>query len=614
MCGFVGIFRRDDERVDPVLVRRMLKPLEHRGPDDNGVWCGERVGLGHVRLSILDLSERGHQPIIDRGNAGALVYNGEVYNYVSIRDELEREGAVFTSTGDTEVILKALEYWGPEKAIPRFDGMFAFAYFDIRERTLWLARDRLGIKPLYVAESGTEFFFGSEPKGVLAHPQMATRPNRLAVASFILRGRPDPRISFYEGIAAIEPGSWWKINEHGIVRRRWFHVLDALKPERILRNQLDGAVVQLEETLGESVDLHLVSDVPLATICSGGVDSSLITALARKSHNDLTSYVADIPFENGEGNQAQRVADHLGISLTRVVINRERFLRAWPRAVASGGPCFHPSDVALFTLVRVCSEDGIKVLLNGEGADELFGGYLWHEAAFRTYDWRSRLFRKIIPNPKWRRQAQQRLRNTQFNPLPGLGQIGNRAIATIDGEGEVRRRDLVKLLEPIRSKADRALLVRSLDDLYYSLDTLLRRHDRMSMASSVEMRVPFIENELIDLGMHLPRKAKYQRGQSKWVLKQVARKYLPDDIVFAPKKAFPVPGDYDAGSEALLRAGAAGELLHWTTSTRQALVDLAKHDSRLRFLLVGVELWSRLTFHGDNPVNLAEELIATANG
>jgi len=611
MCGFVGIFNKEGVGQERVVLEKMLNPIAHRGPDGHGIWLGEGVALGHHRLSILDLSDRAHQPILGARERSVLVYNGEVYNYKQLRSELEEEGSTFSSTGDTEVVLKALEKWGPEKALPKFDGMFALAYFDREEGSLWLARDRLGIKPLYVASCGAETLFGSEPRAILAHPRMRRQVDRLGLASFVLRGRPDPRITLYEGILALEPGSWLKIDRSGETRCTWFHVLDALEPRRIIEADPREAVRLLDRGLDESVRIHLASEVPLATICSGGVDSSLITALAKRAQDHVTAYVADVGPRRGEGQKAQRVADWLGVSLKRVPICREAFLRAWPEAVRAGGPCFHRSDVALLILVRACHADGIKVLLNGEGADELYGGYLWQEAEFRKYDWRSRVLLALNPVPRWRHQARRHLQDIQFNPLPGLGTPGFRAIATIDGEGEIRRRRLEEKLAPVTPMADRAFLVRCLDDLYYSLDTLLRRHDRMAMASSVEMRVPFLENTLIDLGIHLPRRAKYRRGHPKWVLKQVARRYLPADIVFAKKMAFPIPQEFDDGTQVLLNKGAAAELLHWSTPVRKALIEECGRDARLRFLLVGVELWAEIMFLNETPERMAEELLGS---
>lgn len=592
------------------MIETMLRPLEHRGPDGRGVWSAPGVGLGHLRLSILDLTENAHQPMLLRGATAALVYNGEVYNYRDIRQDLQREGVVFTSSGDTEVVLKALAAWGPAHAIPRFNGMFSLAFYDRNNHTIWFTRDRLGIKPLYVKLQDGFVIFGSEPKAVLAHPGVAKEVDRLAMAGFILRGRPDPRQTLFEGIEAVEPGWLWSVDRHQIQRTQWYHALEALDVDRILADQPNDAPTRLETALDESVALHLASDVPLATICSGGVDSSLITALAKRHQPDITAYVVDVPFEHGEGDIAQRAATHLGIPITRVPVSHEQYLRLWPEAVSfEGHPCFHRSNVALLGLVRRCRADGIKVLLNGEGADELFGGYLWHAGAYHANTLTTRVARALVP-PRFRRRLEARIRRGRFTPLEGIEGTNCRAAATVDGDGEARRNAIAAKLTPIASRADRALLARSVDDLYYSLDTLLRRHDRMAMASSVEMRVPFIENSVIDLGVHLSRRAKYRDGRGKWVVKKVAERYLPKDIVHARKRAFPMPPQFDAGSEVLLQRGATRDLMRWSSSTTEYVTDACRRDPTLRFLLVGFELWSQLEFGGRTIDDLGTQLLS----
>lgn len=591
----------------------MLAPMLHRGPDGRGTWAENELALGHLRLSILDPSERASQPMASAGGEGVLAYNGEVYNYRELRTELEREGVSFTSSGDTEVVLQALQRWGPRRAIPRFNGMFAFAYFDRGARELWLARDRLGIKPLYFAECGAELLFASEPAALLAHPDLPCRPERLAIASFILRGCPDPRLTLFEGVEALEPGTWWRVGAGGSERQRYFQVPDDLDVRRLIAPEPTDVVTRFEALLDESVRLHLASDVPLATICSGGVDSSLLAALASRHVKDLQCYVVDVAGERGEGDAALRVTDHLGLHLTSVRTDRESHLRLWPEAVwYDGHPSHHRSNVALLALARVCRADGVKVLLNGEGSDELFGGYGWHSRAYAAWDWRTRLGRALDLSPRGRREHRHGPHFESLMALPGMVSFGARGLAVIDGDNELRRRALFEKLAPVRSDADRAFLFRCFDDLYTNLDPLLRRHDRMAMAASIEMRVPFLENAVIDFGIHLPRRSKLRHGQSKWVVKQVARKLLPADIVYARKRAFPIPGAFDIGSEALLHGGMAGELLHWSQRTQEALIALAGSDADLRLALVGLELWGRLYLRHEKPDALAGELLALA--
>jgi asparagine synthase (glutamine-hydrolysing) len=591
----------------------MLAMMLYRGPDGSGTWAGSGLALGHLRLGILDPTDRARQPMASAGGEGVLAYNGEVYNYRELRAQLEREGATFTSSGDTEVVLQALQRWGPRQAIPRFNGMFAFAYFDVRERELWLARDRLGIKPLYFAESGAELIFASEPQAVLAHPQLQCRPDRLAIASFILRGRPDPRLTLFEGVESMEPGTWWRVSAGGTERHRYFRVPEALDIQRLVAPEASDVVAHLEGLLDESVRLHLASDVPLAAICSGGVDSSLIAALACRHRQDLDCYVADVAGDRGEGDAAQRVTEHLGLHLTRLRIDRETHLGFWPEAVwHDGHPCQRRSSVALLVLARGCHAAGVKVLLNGEGSDELFGGYGWYEEAYAAWGWRARLGRALDFSPAGRRARRDGMGFDSLMALPGVVSLGARGLAAIDGDTELRRRALFEKLAPVRSDADRAFLFRCFDDLYTNLDPLLRRHDRMAMAASIEMRVPFLESAIIDFGIHLPRRSKLRHGQRKWVVKQVAQKLLPAEIVHARKRAFPIPGAFDVGSEVLLHGGVAGELLRWSRVTQQAVTALAAHDEDLRFALVGLELWGRLYLRGEKPDALAGELLALA--
>ena len=397
MCGLVGIWRHDGGEADLQAIDAMLATIAHRGPDGIGAWQEGRVALGHRRLSIIDLSEAAAQPMLTEDGRGVLVYNGEVYNYRELRRDLEQEGVKFRSAGDTEVVLRALHHWGPQRCVAQFNGMFAFAYLDRRDGALWLGRDRIGIKPLLVADTGTEFIFGSEAKALVAHPRMARRLDRYAVAQWVLwRGRT-PNGTLFEGIDQLEPGALWKVANKGIEKHRYFDVVDEVDVDRLVaaaNGDSAGFVTGFRTLLKKSVRLHLASDAPLAAMCSGGVDSSLIAAYAKEELPDLPAYVADIPWIDGEGDQAERVGRHLGIDVRRILVNQACFLRLWPHAVwHSDAPSTHPSDAALLAVAQACRADGIKVLLTGEGSDELFGGYDWQSA---TYDqWRSRAWRPV---------------------------------------------------------------------------------------------------------------------------------------------------------------------------------------------------------------------------
>ncbi|MCC6981931.1 MAG: asparagine synthase (glutamine-hydrolyzing) [Bauldia sp.] len=615
MCGLAGVWRHDGGPVTREEIAAMVAPIVHRGPDDSGEWLSGRVGFGHRRLSIIDLSAASRQPMITADGLGVLIYNGELYNYRELRAEMEREGARFTTTGDAEVVLQALHRWGPESSLPRFNGMFAVAYFDGREKALWLARDRIGIKPLLVADTGRELLFASEAKAILAHPRFERRINERVLDRFLLGRSWDSTTSFFAGIEGVAPGSWWRVSEAGVERRTYFDVLGAVDVERLVANgRADpGSFVEpFAAALRASTKLHLASDAPLGTMCSGGVDSSLITAYAKETLPDVRAFVADIPWPGGEAAQAERVGKHLGVPVERVRVDRTRLLGLWPRTVwHSDGPTSHPSDAALLAVTETCRDSGIKVLLTGEGSDELFAGYDWYAGtlrAWRRLEWPRRLFTRR------RRRLGRDLRAAPFSNMPAARdhRLRRRLILFLDGERELYAHRLLERLGPVEPASDRAFLAHALFDVSDYISWILHRHDRIGMAASMEMRVPFLENAMFDFAFHLPRRAKFRRRTSKWVVKEAAAKVLPREVVYARKKGFPVPEAFTLGSEAILAGGMVADRFGWTAEATRRVMAMAREDAHLRFQLAGAELWMRLFFDGASADALGERLLASA--
>jgi len=613
MCGIAGLWRRDGKRLDPDDIAQMLATIVHRGPDGEGTWCDGNFCFGHRRLTILDTTDRASQPMLTSDGEGVLTYNGETYNYRELRRALEAEGCLFRSTGDTEVVLSALHHWGPERAIPRFNGMFALAYFDRRNATLWLARDRLGIKTLVTADVGDELLFASEVKALLAHPRMPRRVDPMALTKWLVSPGRHPHRTLFESVESVAAGSWWKISTNGIEKHRYFHVLDALDIDRLTgadASRFPEIVDEFERGLMHSVTLHLASDVPLAAMCSGGVDSSLVTAYAKDRRPDITAYVADMEFAHGEGDQGALAGKHLGVPVKRVAIDRERYLRLWPECVwHADGPLIHNSDPALLAVTRTCRADGIKVLLTGEGSDELFGGYHVHTSLWRKLR-RLEILQPLIPSA--RRKARRIAAGlASFEGRPQQS-IDRKLAIAIDADEEFVRQRIVAQLAPIEPLSDRAYLAYCIVDLCGYLTTLLHRHDRLGMAASMEMRVPFIENRIVDLAIHLPRWAKLHRRQGKRVVKQAAARRLPASIVYAPKKGFPTPGAFLRGSNRLLVDGRLAEVMAWNQSTTNEIVAMLEADGILCYQLVGLELWLRLFFSGETTDELGDRLVALA--
>ena len=606
--------------------------LEHRGPDDRGVWAGEGVGLGHTRLAILDPSPRGHQPFLTDDATGVLAYNGEIYNFRALRDELSRDGVAFRSETDTEVLLQALHVWGVEAAVARLNGMFAFAYYDRRDGCLWLARDRLGIKPLYVAGYGGGVAFASEMKALFAHPAVALEPDQHALFNLVLYERFDGGLTPYRGVRALPPGALLRIPAVGEPEQiSYFDMLRDLDPQRLVAAERDAFASQVdrfEALLRASVGRHMVSDVPLATMCSGGLDSSLVTALAREHHSGLVSYVADVEGVDGEEvRRAGAVAAHLGVPLRVVDVSAEAFFETLPAALqAQDQPLFFSQGVAALLVARDLREDGHKVILTGDGADELFGGYGHHADAYR----------------RWRRL---RLRGRQF-PLVGLGRLLSRLhsrfappdlarlardplyepggatarvpplnAALLDGARRQRfEAGLFHRLSPLEREEDRAFLVSSFADLRVHLGEYLRTMDAMAMSQSVENRVPFLDAELVDFALHLPVSAKYAGGTAKRVVHALARKHLPSGVLDLPKIGFGIKPRLWRGTEGMLRGGRVAELLGWQPADEPGILALLRRQPYYQFRLTAMELWLRMTFDGDSPDELSRRLSSLRDG
>ncbi|HKJ24323.1 MAG TPA: asparagine synthase (glutamine-hydrolyzing) [Myxococcota bacterium] len=617
MCGIAGIYHPDGRAADPAPLGPMLDRIAHRGPDGRGTWHHGPCALGHVRLAVLDRTERAHQPMVVGDGRGVLAYNGEVYNFARLRAELEAEGARFTSTGDAQVVAEALLRWGPERAVRRFDGMFAFAWLDRREGALWLARDPLGIKPLVLTRRGDALIFCSEPKGLLAHPDVPADVDPRELHRFLVLGRGGPERSILRGVELLPPGALWRVEGRREEQRRFFDLVEIIRPPRLARR---GAAVaraserELEDGLEQSVAGCLQSDAPLAALCSGGVDSSLVTALAAPRHPGLEAWVADVGHPS-EADAARRVGRHLGVSVHAVPLGREAYLRLWPEAVHhEDAPCRHPSSVPLLAVARACRQAGIAVLLTGEGADELFGGYPRYAHAHDLVR-QARLARRI-PGPLGRpaRLLAHWLRGVEHPRVPAAfdPRIRRRIEPVLAPESHLRRQALAAHLGHAVPPAEKAAHLLALDDLFEHLGWILSRHDRIGMAASIETRLPFLVRGLIALGLELPYGLKQRRGEPKWLLRRVARRHLPDGIVSARKRGFPVDSGHHAGSAALLRGGRVPELVGWTRAVADEMVPQIERSS-LRFHYVSLEIWARLRLGGESTDSVAEALAKAAS-
>jgi asparagine synthase (glutamine-hydrolysing) len=537
MCGICGIVAFDgagDEQRD--TVRRMVSLLRHRGPDGCAQWDDGTAVLGHARLAIIDLAG-GHQPMFNEHGTVAVVFNGEIYNFQSLHTELEARGHRFTTRSDTEVIVHGYEEWG-DAIVERLRGMFALAIWDVARKRLTFARDRFGEKPLYYygSRDGRAIAFASEIKALFADPGVPRELNQSKVSEYLAFRCVAGDETLFRGLRQLEPGSIM-ILEGGTprVRRYWSPVVP-------VANNGEPSRKQLEELLYDAVDCRLVSDVPLGTITSGGIDSSLVTAMAiRAAGNPLASFCVgfdDPTFD--ERPFAREVATAVGSTHHELAVSPSDVEGELDRLTwAHDEPLTHPNAIPMHLIFRFAKERaGVTVVLSGEGADELFGGYGWYSAARRLEDIRWLApFRHVIPRAARGRMGVLRKVLDPAYPLVANAVLDREMVERLSG-------DTSRLVESRRAFwppafAPTDALFRY-DQLVY-LPPLLQRQDRMSMAAGVEARVVFLDHALAETVNAIPAAAKLRGGVRKALLRDVAAGWIPERIISRPKVGFTLP-------------------------------------------------------------------------
>lgn len=616
MCAIAGILRRDGLPPDRDAVARMLAAMAHRGPDGAATHLAGPAAIGHARLAVRDLSALATQPLVT-GDGCVLAYNGEIYGEAPLRRTLEAAGDHIEGHGDARVLLAALARHGVAWTLPRIDGMFAFAWWDARTRILHLVRDRFGIKPLHVAATTSFVAFASELRALRTLDGVAARPDVRDLARRLLPGGADESRSPFAGVENVPPGGWWRIGQDGIERTTWCDPALDVDPARIIaggRERPAAWEARATRALETAVRDHLASDVPVAAFTSGGVDSNLVAALALRDRPDLVAYTVDTLDPRSELAAATAAARHLGLPLHPVPMDRATFLARFADTVlAYEHPLPHPCLVPTLLLAERARADGIVVALTGEGADELFGGY---QSLARTW----RLWRRAEA-PPWRWLPGRRARRRALAELPFSNQAGRRepggrasAEAALCAAADARARTVLAHLAGVGPAHDRAFLAHALDALRTHLSWLLLRHDRLSMAASIEARVPFLCRTVSDVALHLPPAAKLRQGHLKWVLRRIADHHLPRGQAWTQKQGFSVPDAHHAGTAAVLRGGLAAELLGWTRAAAEERLPVIEAQPRLRVRMLGLETWARLYLARESPGQVTERILARAAG
>jgi asparagine synthase (glutamine-hydrolysing) len=577
MCGIAGVWSATSPREE-LLVQwadEMADALAHRGPDDRGIWCDAAAGiaLGHRRLSIIDLSQAGHQPMVCRSGRYHLVYNGEVYNSPGLRAELLRDGAQFNGHSDTEVVLAAIALWGVERTVGRLVGMFAFALWDRAERTLHLCRDRFGEKPLYYASVGGDLVFASELKALVRHPQWSGRIDRDALALYLQHGYvPDP-FCIYEGAAKVRPGTLLTFRSPHPDSARTFEywsLREAVQrgAEHPFRGSETDASLEVERLLSESVRQQLLADVPVGAFLSGGVDSSAVVALMQR-YGSSTARTFSVGFDDPQFNEAphaRAVARHLGTDHEEMYVGA-----ADVQAVIPGLPGIYDEPFADTSqlptlLVARLARQQVSVALGGDGGDELFGGYdryrrvqrLWAAvgsvprpvrrplgtAASGLADWLDNLPNRYLPAARrwahWCRSASHVLRADNGLDIHGrlVSNWWRMAPPVLGG------RPHYTLLTHLHTDVPALGLIEQmmyLDTMSYLPGALLTKVDRATMSIGLETRLPFLDHHLVEFAWSLPVGMKVSDGRTKRVLRRMLHRHVPASLIERPKMGFGVP-------------------------------------------------------------------------
>jgi asparagine synthase (glutamine-hydrolysing) len=572
MCGIAGslAFRDGAFRVTPEFVTRMRETMVHRGPDGGDTWVGDggQIGLGFRRLAIIDLSNDAMQPMANEDGSVRLVFNGEIYNHAEIRRELESIGGHRwrTDHSDTEMIVHAFEEWGID-CLHRFRGMFALAIWDARKEELWLARDRIGIKPLYYSVHHGRLSFASEIKALLTDPEQERAVDHIALSHYLsFLTTPAPQ-TLFKGIKKLAGGTWLRVSSNGDIReQRYWDVWDHTDP---LVDVPEAEIAErLIEELRTSVRLRKESDVPVGVFLSGGIDSSTNAALFSEGEGTVKTfsigYTEDYASYKNEFHYARMMAERIGADHHELALTQDDLIDFLPTMVKlQDEPIADPVCVPVYYVSKLARDNGVIVAQVGEGADELFWGYPSWKTLLGLQHWDDKPFPRSakalgvvaarLAGKDRRREVEYLRRGSQGLPIFWSGaeaftEAQKQRLLSPALRSELKGLTGWDALEPIHDRftagswEDSRLAWMSYSDLSLRLpELLLMRVDKMSMGVSLEGRVPFLDHEFVSLAMSIPERVKTADGQLKHILKKAVRGVIPDELIDRPKQGFGVP-------------------------------------------------------------------------
>jgi len=644
MCGITGVMQfRQGARVESATLRRMCAAMVHRGPDDEGIYIDGPVGIGMRRLSIVDLAT-GHQPLSNEDGSIWIVFNGEIYNHTLLRPDLEAKGHRYRTHSDTETIIHLYEEYGAN-CVQHLRGMFAFAIWDSRTQQVFIARDRLGIKPLYYRRTHDEIVWGSEIKVVRAYSESAGEFDCTVLPEYLAFGYLSGSNTFYGGIHKLMPGHWMKIETGGQINvQRYWDLPDTTANPSEPANYY---IQTYRERLEQAVDSHLMSDVPLGVFLSGGVDSSAVAALMTRIRQQPveTFSVGYAEDAYSELPYARIVANHLNSIHHEAVVSQQDFFDALPFLIwHEDEPIVWPSSVPLYFVAKLAHER-VKVVLTGEGSDETLAGYTRYAFTLKNAAW-DRIYRSAVPG-MLRQQIRSSIHDSKFINATLRRKLSHTFLAR-DGNAwssfyfdnffsAFSESDQAGLLskEVLRECSPNSAYENVLaywdhssgEDLHRLLYTdiktylveLLMKQDNMSMAASIESRVPFLDHPLVEFATNIPQKLQVEGFAGKHILKKGMEDLLPRSILYRPKLGFPTPWNrWLAGPQLnvirdLLLGQRSTDRGLFQTPAIERLFDEHRlgyrdHGDRI-WRLLNLELWHRACLEKEEfkPVSAAEK-------
>ncbi len=623
MCGIFGIYYPDkSKKIDRNLVVEATNLMYHRGPDDSGFYVKDNIGLGHRRLSIIDLSH-GHQPMFNEDDSIILVYNGEIYNHTEIRDQLISRGHIFKTKCDTEVIIHAYEEWGHE-SVQKFNGMFAFVLWDSRKKNLWVVRDRLGIKPLYYYWDREKFICASEIKPLLKTGLVNAQINEAVLDAYFTLGYvPGPKTMF-KNIYKVDPGNFL-ILKNGQVEQKEYWDLSSVPEQKL---SFSEAKQQTYKLFQDSIKKRLMSDVSLGVFLSGGLDSSAIVALMNEivTNRPIKTFTVgyDAKYKVGEEAYAKMVADKFDTEHHLFKLEPDNFFSSLNTLVAfSEEPVVESAAIALYHISKKARENAI-VLLSGEGSDEIFGGYRLYRVMNNINS-----MHKIIPPIMWKilnpiiplLKSVKQVKYLNWLGLPvDKSYMGTSNYLTdslrnqfysavfMDSKGDYLKETFAKHFDKVSRKKDFLNKLLYVDTKTWLVDDLLVKADKMTMAASIELRVPFLDHRLVELAASLDSSFKIaNNGSRKHIFKSIMQSKLPNNIIYRKKMGFPVPTKSWLGKEIFEEIKerlmeCVGDLPWWNRNGIEKILkqqNSGKEDhSKLLMMLLVLISWKKKYIYG----------------